>query len=63
MVPIVWPFYIYSLSCVAILGTSNQIQVPTPLITHLTSHVGCVMLMFDGRTEGFVAILEISGII
>ena len=47
--------YIYSLS--------NQIQVPTSLIAHHTSHVGGVMLMLDGRAEGFVAIFAISGII
>ena len=54
--------YIFVILC-GNLETSNQIQVSTPLIAHHTSHVGCVMLMLDGRTVGFVAILAISGII
>ena len=49
----------------AISGTSNQFQVQTPVMALHTSHVGYVMPMLDGRTEGFVAIfaiLAISGI-
>ena len=44
-------------------GTSNQIQVQTPVMALHISHVGYVMPMLDGRTGGFVAILSISGII
>ena len=46
----------------AIPGTSNQIQVQTPVMALHISHVGYVMPMLDGRTVGFVAILAISGI-
>ena len=45
----------------AIPGTSNQIQVQTPVMALHISHVGYVMPMLDGRTGGFVAILTISG--
>ena len=51
----------YLLSCVAIPGTSNQIQVQTPVMALHNSHVGYVIPMLDGRTRGFVAILAISG--
>ena len=46
----------------AIPGTSNQIQVQTPVMALHISHVGYVMPMLDGRTGGFVTILAISGI-
>ena len=46
----------------AIPGTSNQIQVQTPVMALHISHAGYVMPMLDGRTGGFVAILAISGI-
>ena len=62
MAPIVLPTYIYLLSCVAIPGTSKQIQVHTPVMALHISHVEYVMPMLDGRTGGFVAILAISGI-
>ena len=65
MAPIVWPTYIYLLSCVAIPGTSNQIQVQTPVING-SSHFPCGECDADvdwiGRTGGFVAILAIGGI-
>ena len=54
--------YIFVILC----GNSWDIESnpgPNFLIAHHTSHVGCVMLMLDGRTVGFVAILSISGII
>ena len=45
----------------AIPGTSNQIQVQTPVMALHASHVRYMMPMLDGRTGGFVAILAISG--
>ena len=62
MAPIVRPTYIYLLSCAAIPGTSNQIQVQTSVMALHISHAGYVMPMLDGRTGGFVAMLAISGI-
>ena len=55
-------FYIYVILC----GNSWDIESNpghNSLNKDHTSHVGCVMLMLDGRTEGFVATLAISGII
>ena len=54
--------YIFVILC----GNSLDIESntgPIPLIAHHTSHVGCVMLMLDGRAERFIAILAISCII
>ena len=50
--------YIFVILC----GNSWDIE-SNPGPNSLNSHVGCVMLMLDGRTVGFVAILAISGII
>ena len=43
-------------------GTSNQIQVQTPVMALHISHMGYEMPMLDGSIGGFVAILALSGI-
>ena len=55
--------YIFVILCGNSWDIESNIQVSTPVIAYHTSHVVCVMLMLDGRTVGFVAILAISGII
>ena len=45
-----------------VLVGKRILQGITKMALH-TSHVGCVMPTLDRRTDGFVAILAISGII
>ena len=56
-------FYIVSLSCVATLGASNQIQVLIPSIALHTTLAGFVRKVLAGKNKGFVAILATSGTI
>ena len=53
--------YIFSLSCVATLGTSKLIQVLIPPMALHTTIVVSVRKVLVGKTEGFVAIHAISG--
>ena len=54
-----WPIYIFSLSCVATLGTSKLIQVLIPPMAFNTTLVVSVRRVLTGKTEGFLAILAI----
>ena len=53
--------YIFSLSCVATLGTSKQIQELIPPIALHTTFVFFMRRVLAGKTEGFVVILATSG--
>ena len=55
------PIYIFSLSCVATLGTSKLIQVLIPPMALHTTLVVSVRKVLAGKTVGFVAIHVISG--
>ena len=63
MAPTGRPIYIFSLSCVATLGTSKLIQVLIPPMALHTTHVYVVPVRkaLAWKSEGSVVILAISG--